>query len=442
VRTFLLITPYFAPQATVGAYRWVKLSRHLVRRGFRPVVLCGTFPADPRDPDLASALPSEVIAVDDYLDPRILAAGRSLTNLSARIRVRSDVSPKVARPLEGLAPSRLLLDRAVAHAYHASRVATDLARRHDACAVVVSAGPFSAVPVGFHVGRKLGLPVILDFRDPFGLHESGNEPPRGIADRVRARIVAAAEHRWMMDASHVVLNSRNSLDAYRDEYPFLENKSSFIRNHYDLGLYDPVATNIAPPSRFTILHTGTLRAETRLDDIGAALRLMIERDKLTPDDIVLRQIGRITEFERAQIQSLGLERFIEVVPTIPQRAILGELRRGHVLLSMVDPRVRLRIAAKTYDYIASGMPIVSVTENAEVDELLAHRSDNVRLRPGDVQGLAAVLSARFAHFRQTGALPVPVEAPREFSSEMAAERFANVIELALTIQQGRGPALS
>jgi glycosyltransferase involved in cell wall biosynthesis len=287
------------------------------------------------------------------------------------------------------------------------------------------------VPVAFYVGRKLGLPVILDFRDPFGLHESGDEPPRNIGDRFRAFIIDAAERKWVAAAQHVVLNTRNTLAAYRERYPFIESKSSFIRNHYDMGLYDPVPANIDPPKRFTILHTGTLRAETRLDDIGAALRRLIEKYHLGPDELVFRQIGRISEYERAQIATLGLSDFVDIVPVIPHAAMFTELRKGHVLLSMVDPRIRLRIAAKTYDYIAAGIPIVSITENTEVDELLAYRSDNERLRPGDIDGLVAALSKHLLLFRQTRAWPTPVEPPREFSSEMAAERFAHLLDNAM-----------
>jgi glycosyltransferase involved in cell wall biosynthesis len=426
VRTFLLIAPYFAPQAAVGAYRWVKLVRHLVKHGFRAVVLCGTFPEDIRDLDLLSALPADVVTVDEYVDTRISSAVQAWSAWAKRMRPAA--RPSTSRPIEGLQPFRSLGDRYAVHGFHASQVAIDLARRFDACGVVVSAGPFSAVPVGLRVARSLALPVVLDFRDPYALHESGANATLDVSSRVRRHIVESAELRWMRAASHVVLNSRNALEAYRARYEILAEKSSFIRNHYDSELYDPVEQPIEPPSRFTILHTGTLRAETRLDDIGAALQRLIERRKLSPRDIVLRQIGRITDYERSQIASMGLSEFIDVVPTIPQRAILGELRQGHVLLSMVDPRVKLRIAAKSYDYIASGMPIVSITENAEVDELLAHREDNVRLRPGDVDGLVRVLSEHFDRFRATRALPRHVSAPREFSSERAAERFAEILE--------------
>ncbi|MDC0744977.1 glycosyltransferase [Polyangium mundeleinium] len=427
MRSFLLLAPYFAPQAAVGAYRWVKLARTLVRRGFRPVVVTGTFPDAARDPDLLAAVPPEVSVHDVYLDPRLLQATDALRALSARLP-RPKKSPGPLRPIEGLRPFQSVTDHWTIHALHGAREAKRIARQEGVSAVVVTAGPFSAVPSGVSVARALGLPLVLDFRDPWGLHESGAAPPQGAAEWGRHQLVAALERRILARADHVVLNTRRALAAYQERYPFLVGKSSFVRNHFDASLYDPAPASPEPPSRFTILHTGTLRAETRVDDIGQALRRIIDREKLTPADLVLRQIGRATAYEHAEVARMGLSDFVEFAPPIPQRALLGELRCAHVLLSMVDPRVMLRIAAKTYDYIASGMPIVSITENPEVDELLAHRPDNKRIRPGDIDALVASLSAHFERFRATRALPSPVPAPSEFSSETAADRFAAVFE--------------
>lgn len=428
MRTFLLISPYFAPQAAVGAYRWVKLARYLPSNGWRPVVLSATFPGDKRDESLLGALPPDVEVAEEYLDPRILAARARLASWTRRA-ARPEPAPE--KPIEGLRPFHSLVDRCLPHALHAARSAVALARSSGAEAVVVSAGPFSACAVGLYVKSALGLPLVLDFRDPWGLHESGEGPPADTAERLRRAFVTAAERRLLARADHVILNTRRALDAYRARYPEIAPRSSFIRNHFDLDLYapsDPGASRAASRGRFEIVHLGTLRAETTVDDIGEALRRLIARERLTPDDIVLRQVGRMTDFERRQLDAMGLSPFVEAFPGVEQRDVLAELRHAHLLLTMVSPRVKLRIAAKTYDYIASGMPIVSIAANPEVDELLVHRPDNARIEPGDVEGLTAVIARHFARFRETGAPPEPTPPPDEFSSPVAASRVAAILD--------------
>lgn len=425
MRTILLLTPYFAPQASVAVYRWVKLARHLPRLGFRPVVLSGTFPDDARDEALLGALPPSVEIVDEYLDPTILSIRQAAYRARDRLASRG---PSAPGQLSGLLPFKSLLDRYVAHVVHASRRAEELARSRGASAVIVSAGPFSAVPVGVHVKRSVGLPLVLDFRDPWGLHESGRGAPSGAGERARRAVVSALERRFLEEADHVILNTRRALAAYVERYPEIAAKATFIRNHFDMGLYEGPEGEAPPPSRFTIVHIGTLRVETTVDDIGAALRILIDRERLSPEDVVLRQIGRMTAYERDRIEHLGLTPYFEALPAVPHREVLRELRRAHVLLSMVHERVDLRIAAKTYDYVASGMPIVTITTNPEVDELLVGRPDNTRVLPGDIAGLADALGRRIAAWRRDRALPAPAPPLMSLSSEAAAEAVAAILE--------------
>lgn len=428
MRPFLLIAPYFAPQASVAVYRWVKLARHLPRLGFRPVVLAGTFPEDACDVDLVRSLPPEIEVFDEYINPTIARIREEIRDIGRR---RGGRVPPPSRPIEGLVPFKSLFDRYAPHALHASSAARRIARSVGAEAVVVSAGPFSAVPVGIHVKRSLGLPLVLDFRDPWGLHESGRGELEHTSERVSRALVGRIERRFLAEASHIVLNTRRALAAYLERYPEIEGKASFIRNHFDMGLYEdpgPLLPGAGAPARFTILHIGTLRAETTIDDIAAAMRALMDQEGLDPSAIVLRQIGRITEYERRRAAELGISASFEALPAVPHREVLRELRRAHVLLSMVHPRVDLRIAAKTYDYVASGMPILSITANPEVDELLAGRPDNQRVMPGDIAGLTLALKRHLARWRRERALPEPAPPFRELSSEVAAERVAAILE--------------
>ena len=426
MRPFLLISPAFAPQTSVGAFRWVKLARHLPRHGFRPAVLSGTFPEDPRDDGLLAALPPEVEVVDEYLDPAVLAAGAALRALRARAPLPAGRAGR-AGPLVGLRPFQALTDRWIAHAPHGARAAVALARRTGARAVVVSAGPYSACSVGLHVKRALGVPLVHDMRDPYSLHETGNGPPSGLAERARRAIVPRLERRWLEGADHVIFNTRAALDAYRARFPEVSSKSSFVRNHFDLALYSP-APAPEPPRRFVVLHLGTIREEVSADQIGAVLRRFIDSERLAPGDVVFRQIGRMSDHDRGCFERMGLTPYIEVLPLVPHRGVLGELRRAHVLFAMFSQHVVLRISAKTYDYIASGMPIVSVTANREVDELLSYRGDNARVAPDDIDGIAAALARHLARFRETGGLPVPAAPPAELSSEAAAARIADLLD--------------
>ncbi len=428
MKSLLFVAPYFAPQAAVGAYRAVKLARRLPQFGLRPVVMCGTFPNDARDEALLAAIPEDVELVDAYLSPALLRARAALAGAQ-----RS--APK-GGPTKGLDPFHGLVDRYAVHGPNAYLRGLDLARRHDAKAVFATLGPFSAAPVALAIGKRLSLPVVLDFRDPFALHETGaRADAEGLDVRARAFVIRRAEASWMRRAAHVVLNTDKTAAAYRAQYPFLVTKSSVIRNCFDLDLYRPAA--VSPPSRFRLLHFGTLRADTPLDDIAGALRRFVDAKGLSSNDIELVQVGSMGEHERRVIGALGLDAFFRSQGRVDQADALGVLRSAHLLVVANTDVFQMRISAKTYDYAASGMPVLALSDNEELDELFEGRDLFARVRPGDIEGAFAVIARRYAIFEAERRLPYPEPPPEALSSTRAAEQLAAIVERVINAGAGR-----
>jgi glycosyltransferase involved in cell wall biosynthesis len=423
--TVLAIAPYFAPCSAVGAYRSIKLARHLPRAGFPLEVLSGTFPGDSTEPALLDALPDGVAVHDRYLSPALL-------RLQLASRRRSATARSVERgPMMGLDPFHSPFDRYAVHAPHALREALRLGRSSNAELVYASLGPHSAMPVAVAAARLLARPLVLDLRDPWALHETGEG-----ADDERASVRAAAgvvrrlERACLQRAERVVLNTEAMLASHVAAYPFLSGRAVCIRNPFDLDLFE-VPRAADAPRRFRVVHLGTLRLDTPIDDLAEGMRLLIDRDALTPDDIELVQVGHAGRHERDVIERTGLQAFVRFEPRLPLRATMSAMRSAHVLVIASTSQVRLRIPHKTYDYVASGMPILAISDNPEIDRLLVGRADNVRVpcrRPAEV---AAALRQHLRRFRATGVLPSPAPAPEEMSAAHAASRLARVFEDAL-----------
>ncbi len=420
-----MIAPYFAPQASVGAYRSVKMARHLPARGYRPIVLAGTFPSDARDEDLLRTLPAEVVVRDEYLSAPLLRARAAVASLARRLSAGGRPEPRQRR---GLDPFRGLAERYTIHAPHALAAAVRLGREHRVALVYASLGPFAAAPVALGAARRLGVPAVLDLRDPWSLHESGGEHARAsVAARLRGAAMRRAEAAWFRGAAAVVLNTAAALDAYREAYPELAHKMSFIRNGFDLGLHRPAE---APRERgpFRVLHLGTLRNDAPAEDLVAGLRLLVERERLSPAEIELVQIGHIGAHERELVDRAGLAGYFRVRERVPYADVLAEMRAANLLVVAQTPEVRLRIQAKTYDYVASGMPVLAISPNRELDAILTARADHRRVAPGDAEGVASVLAGHLEELRRSGRLPVPAPPPAELSAEAGARRLGDLFD--------------
>lgn len=428
----LFLAPYFAPQASVGVYRSVKLARKLPSLGFRPVVLSGTFAEDARDPELLAAVPPEVVVHDAYVAPALARARKGLARAAAALPKRAPRAPGPLRPMHGMDPFHATMDRYALHAVHADRVAAALAARHEVALVYASLGPWSAGEVAVRAARRARVPLVLDLRDPWSLHETGEKvADEGPFVRARAALVRGLEERWLRAADHVVINTDRALEAYRRRYRFLAGKSTRIRNCYDLGLYRPVPAPRPEPERFRVLHFGRMRDDAPIDDLARGLRRLVDVEGLGPDDVELVQIGHVGDYERAVVRELGLEPFVRFERAVPLADALSVLRSAHLLALLATPNVRLRIPAKTYDYAASGMPVLAIAQNPELDALVLAHPASTRVEPGDVAGVAAALGRGLAAFRRTRRLPEPVAPPPELSAERAASDLAGIFRRVL-----------
>jgi hypothetical protein len=433
-----MLAPYFAPQAAVGAYRSVKLARNLPAEGFRPIVLAGTFPDDARDEALLSALPPEVVVRDTYVSATLASARRALTKLASGRAAHPTHARGPARPQRGMDPFHAPVDRYALHALHAYREAVALGRAHHVELVYASLGPYSAGEVALRTARRLEVPLVLDLRDPWSLHETGaGIDHESSLVRAQAALVRRVEARYLEHADHVVLNTEQALAAYRLAYPELRGRSSCIRNHFDLGLYRDAPIDGPEPGKLRIMHFGTLRADAPIDDLARALRCLIDRASLTPADVELVQVGRVGAYERGVIERLALAPFFHARPAVRYVDALSTLRSAHVLVVLSTSAIRLRIPAKSYDYAASGMPVLAIGDNPEFDDILLARPDSARVASGNVERIADVLTRHLAVARATRALPTPIDPPRDHSAPQAASRLAAIFSGVLQIPRER-----
>ena len=144
MKPVLIVTSAYAPLAVPGAYRVIKLVKHLPSLGWKPIVLrvhrtlTGT-----NDPTLAADIPPEAVVrvVNDY-------GLHCLTSLSAAL-----TGHPVLRSDAGVF-------------FIARRIAKQLIQQYNIQAIFLSAPPDRLPALGLMIAEETGLPLITDFRDP------------------------------------------------------------------------------------------------------------------------------------------------------------------------------------------------------------------------------------------------------------------------------------
>jgi len=411
--TVLLISPYFPPMSVVGAKRPLTLVRHLPRFGWDPVVLTADPARESTDPSLAAMIPPGVPVVREYGKP---VAARSAGPVQ---RPREHV-----RRLFGYDPAYLTpFDRYLWATPSGIRAGLRLIEQYRPSAIHICADPWSPLLAGLSLKRRTGLPLIVDFRDPWSLQTAKMalrpRPTRWAVRDVEARVFHAA--------SKIVLNTEECRDAYiaayRDRIP--ADRFIAIRNAFDLGLFE--ARSVEPSPAFTVLHFGHFRRLVPGEPLIRGFARFVFGEGLSPAQTRLRLVGTVRPEDESLIRMLSLEPFVDLLPPTPYREALALLRSADALALVTVGGMALTVPAKLYDYLAARRPILAITDQPEPGRIVAESDAGIVASPSDPEQVAAALAQLRARASGPNRGEVPEASVLPFGAAVQAERFAAVL---------------
>jgi glycosyltransferase involved in cell wall biosynthesis len=387
--TLLIVSYYYAPSPFVGAKRFSFLSREFARMGFDVHVITNETKDTPYGRE----------------DPSLPVFG-TIHRCSAPF----DVPVKGTSLLHKLANS--ILRRVLAPVgldYFWARAATakglEVARKLKPGVVIATSPPHSALMAGARIARRLGWPLILDYRDPWSAYDwpSWHRSwfAQWLASRMEARLVRRSAAR--------VLNTPSMGEWFQESFPW----APAARNFVVPNGFDAIPAGSTPPAEgpLEIVHAGQIYGSRSLVPLLHAVERLSSRHPERP--IHLTTYGAMPTAEWERIRDAGLERFIEERPRIPFAALFPALQRAHVLLAVVSEHMPYSTPYKVYDYMAAGRPILGLAaDDAALHELLADSGAGACVEPTDIDGIgraletmlfgeATLVNARIDRFRWT-----------------------------------------
>ncbi|MGK0361966.1 MAG: glycosyltransferase involved in cell wall biosynthesis [Bradymonadia bacterium] len=297
------------------------------------------------------------------------------------------------------------------------RAAARLIEAHQPEVIHISCDPWSPLIVGRLLHRRFGLPLVVDFRDPWSQH-AGKMALRPPPTRAALR---RFEHGLFKDSAKVILNTDACRAAYVAAYAgrLPADRFTAIRNAYDEGLFLP-----GVPERrasFVVSYFGRFRKFVEPD----ALFEGFARFVATEGPAVLQIIGGLSDEHRAKAAQFGIEEHLEVLPPVPFCESLPVLQSADVLAMVINPASHLQIPGKLYDYLAAGRPILAVSANAEADGILRDTRAGLSAPHGNPGAIAAALT-RLRH----ASFSPDADAVESYSARTQAQRVAAVYRAA------------
>jgi glycosyltransferase involved in cell wall biosynthesis len=388
MRNVLVVSYYFPPDASVGALRPQKFVKYLPEQGWQPHVLTVLERYHPDlDPDrLRDVHGARIVRTTRWPGPRAALLGvrgalltalgrrRSLAAREERdARMTFAAKQQVASGWSAAARRTLLSlcwvpDEEVGWLPVAVARGLAICRRERIDCILTTSPPQTGHLVGLWLKRLTGLRWVADFRDPWA---RGSGKPRFVRSALSDRLDARLERAVVRRADRVVLVNDASRDEFVSAYPG-EPAAKFVRiwNGFDGDDFDASGV-VAREPRFTIAHVGTLYRNRSARQFLTAVARLLHEGRIGRSDLQVRFVGYITDGHQVDglVAELGLSDVVTVVDPVSHREALRWMRRADLLV-LFGQREPYQIAAKTFEYLAAGPPVLAIAGDGPAADLI------------------------------------------------------------------------
>ena len=448
----LLVSFHFPPGTAVGGVRWEKLARYVFERGW----LLDVITLDPsalarRDEGRLASLPDGVRVFGVFPPkPSFVALPRALWRRLRAMRPRPQEHAAEALGRAESTQNRLPPHVRLMRAYYAwldfvegrqlagaaAGLGFDLIRNHRYLAVVSSGPPHAAHEAARRIARHAGVPLILDFRDPWSLIE---RVPKDAASPTWFALAEKQEVRVLSEARVVAMNTQRAAASMRAKYPEFAARIITIQNGSD---EDPLPAPEAS-RRFTIRFAGTIYIDRDPRLVFRAAKLVIDALRLSPAEFGILFVGDVSQFGGRPLHEMaseeGVEEFVEVGPAMPRASVMQFLTNGTMLLNLPQDS-DLAIPAKIFEYVRfdAWLLVLADPDSATADLLRDTEADVVE--PRDVATIAQVIERRYRQF-VAGVRPTAINRDGRFDRRRQANLLLDrIAEISAAQSTARDPA--
>ncbi|MEO8449799.1 MAG: hypothetical protein ABI647_08425 [Gemmatimonadota bacterium] len=297
----------------------------------------------------------------------------------------------------------------------AERLAVMLGSSQKYEAILSSGPPHLAHVAAARAGHRLGVPVVLDFRDPWSLMPSA---PEHVASPLWRSLGARYEQEAVSRATLVVTNTALARSAMERRYPQLTGHVITVMNGVDAEALPEAPTR----NRFVIAYAGNIYIDRNPRILFRALNRLVRERNLDPTQIGAEFMGNADHLEGRTVAEIaaeeGIEPFVKMLPPGPHAAALQFLAAATVLVSLPQ-RTPLSIPSKVFEYLRfDAWPLIIAGPETATGRLLEGTSVPV-FDPDDVDGMHRFLTNRWDRFAR-GERPTPLPERTELTREAQA----------------------
>jgi glycosyltransferase involved in cell wall biosynthesis len=454
-RSVLMISYPFPPASLAGVYRTLRFVKYLPEHGWKPLVLAPDKEVfDPAwcDPALESAVPAGTVVERSKVYRPILA----IENMAKSFRSWGSnagnggnangkgpqhvataelaaAQPEIPGQMKSFARDALNMlfaspDPQIGWFPTAVKSALKMIRRHRVQAIYSTGPPHSSHLIAVALKIMMGLPAVIDFRDPWS-RGTWRYDGRGLIHR---HLHPSLEGVCVRMANRVILNTTALLEEFRVAYPKQPpEKFVAIPNGFDPDLLaygdDLFGNRLSSEKRAAIVcHPGTVYGKRDLRPVVAAVQKLVHAGQR----VRFEQIGTVeNECEtRSYAESLGVQDSVLLHGSLPHGDTLRIMSSADVFL-LSQPGTVLQIPGKIFEMLPFGRPIVALTDPAGATAKVIQEYDlGSVVQPFDSGAIATAISQKIGAARDFKANDGWRKAMQDFDGRELTKRLGEALD--------------
>lgn len=410
-----MISYFFPPLGGVGVQRAVRYVRHLPEFGWSPMVLTVKhgLGGEPLDTESLCRIPDEVPVVGtDLLDVTLPARwlyslakfgsyNRGLLTDFPRIVILRLLHYALHRPC--LAAARkwgqfvacFPPDHHVGWLPFAYLAARRVLSQETIDVIYTVSAPYTAHLVGYFLKKRTGKPWIADFRD-----EWTQNPARRPLFRWQGKADRWLEQQVLREADAIV----TATGPYKELMsslvePNLREKFVAVTNGFEAEDFNPYDA-FPKCDKFRVVYCGSFYEMQQPTYFLAAVRSLVEEGHLALEQLSLTFAGYTLHNTREMFKDSVLYPAIRDMGIVPHQEAVRQMRKADVLLLVVSSlRGKENIPAKTFEYIATGKPVLAlVPPDGEAARVIQETKTGAVVAPEDVPAIKAAILDLYARW--------------------------------------------
>ncbi len=410
----LFVAYEFPPRGGPGVQRSAKFAKYLPDFNYRPLVLTAT------EENVAR------LAKDTLIDETLLEDVQHTELFRCRGWERYLIHLPDKYNLRRLSKFFLSPDRNIlAWVPFAHKRALKLAAKHSVDLIYTSVSPFSSAILGCNLKKALGVPWVVDFRDPWCDDSLCIWPTKWhyrFEERQEARVLEAADA--------IVVVTPTMKDFLVQRFPQWEDKVHVIPNGFDppdfptqveptpgpelhigyTGVFvdhdrPPIGRKLGPFSKFWVDHILFRHAICDMSTHSPyfllhAVRQLLDEHPEWESRIRLSFAGRFGEKNKELVHDLRLDNVISIKGYLPHKESTRLLMSSDVLFLPMKSHMNnngeyrnYNYSGKVFEYLAARKPILAAVPEGDARDLIRDTRTGWSVDPRDIGAIKEILAS-------------------------------------------------